>query len=162
MKQVELLIKGNDMFIGTVLKSLEIEDLVCCNRASQPCYLARSFIGSMDSPSSFDDAGNQICDSNVLLPNEGDDKFYEAPEDLVDSADCQMQSPGKLLQFGKSSLKAPNFDRISGLLPNDALQSKMEDEELIESLDSFVKAQIVIYEQNSPLYNNLDKRVGSL
>ena len=29
-KQVELSIRANDMFIGTVLKSLEIEDLVCC------------------------------------------------------------------------------------------------------------------------------------
>ncbi|KAK9266873.1 hypothetical protein L1049_027132 [Liquidambar formosana] len=156
--QVELSIRGNDMFIGTVLKSLEIEDLVCCNSVSHPCYMARSYIGIAEAPSSFDDAGIQTFDSNDLSQGEGDDNFYEAPENLVD-VDCQMQSAVNLLPLAKSSMKPPSFARISGLLPVDTLQTRWEDIELTDSSDSFVKAQIIIYEQNSPLYNNLDKRV---
>lgn len=156
--QIELSIRGSDIFIGTVLKSLEIEDLVCCNRLSQSCYLARSFIGSVNSPSSSNNAGNQSFDSKDLSQSEGDE-FFEAPENLFDSVDSPMKSAGNLLSLGMSSLSPPSFSRIHGLLPDDALQTKREDIEVIGSMDSFVKAQIVIYEQNSPLYNNIDKQV---
>ncbi|KAJ0048722.1 hypothetical protein Pint_15724 [Pistacia integerrima] len=166
--QVQLSIRGNDMFVGTVLKSLEIEDLVCFSGASQPFYLARSFIGSSDAHVSFDDTKFQNFDNSNPTPSEGDDKFYEAPENLLDSADLTLPSPQNLSKYPSSqnlppseslSFKTPSFRRIAGLLPDDALQNRMEDTEQTETLDTFVKAQIVIYDHNSPLYDNIDKRV---
>lgn len=165
--QVELSIRANDMFIGTLLKSLEIEDLVCGKGVSQPCYLARSFIGSVDVPSSFEDAGNPSYDNNGLTQNEGDDKFFEAPEDLIDFVDCPMQSSGGKHLSSQSQnsfppekplLKPPSFSRVAGLLPAEALQTR-RDIDLTDALDSFVKAQIIIYDRNTPLYNNVDKQV---
>ena len=153
------------MFIGTVLKSLEVEDVVCGNRVSRPCYLARSFIRSAAAHSSFNDAGNQNIDSSDVTSSEGDDKFYEAPENLVDSVDYPMQSPkneSEYLNLPPSdilSLKPPSFNRIAGLLPTDALQMRKQEIELTETLDSFVKAQIIIHDQNSPRYNNTDNQV---
>lgn len=174
---MELSIRANDMFIGTLLKSLEIEDLVCGKGVSQPCYLARSFIGSVDVPSSFEDAGNPSYDNNGLIQNEGDDKFFEAPEDkffeapedLIDFVDCPMQSLGGKHLSSQSQnsfppekplLKPPSFSRVAGLLPAEALQTR-RDIDLTDALDSFVKAQIIIYDRNTPLYNNVDKQVGS-
>ncbi|XP_065619172.1 uncharacterized protein LOC112023786 [Quercus suber] len=163
--QVELSIIENDMFIGTVLKSLEIEDLVSCNRVSRPCFLARSVIRSAASHSSFYDAGshsfesNNVTDSNNATSSEGDDNFYEAPENLVDSVDYPMQSPRNESGSEILSLKPPSFDRMAGLLPTDALQTKSQEIELTDTLDSFVKAQIIIYDQNSPRYNNMDNQV---
>jgi vacuolar protein sorting-associated protein 13A/C len=168
-KQVELLIIENDMFIGTVLKSLEIEDLVCCNRVSRPCFLARSFIGSADANSSLYDGGDQNFDGNDVTPSEGDDSFYEAPENLIDSVDYPIQSPRNKSEHAGSqnlhrseilSLKPPSFSRIAGLLPTDAFQTRRQDIELTDTLDSFVKAQIIIYHQNSPRYSNIDNQVG--
>ncbi|KAE8055526.1 hypothetical protein FH972_012359 [Carpinus fangiana] len=166
--QVELLIIEKDMFIGTVLKSLEIEDLVCRNRVSRPCFLARSFIGNADANSSFYDVEDQNFDSNNVTPSEGDDKFYEAPENLIDSVNYPMQSPSNTSEYPGSqnlhrseilSLKPPSFSRIAGLLPTDAFQTRRQDIELTDTLDSFVKAQIIIYDQNSPRYSNIDNQI---
>ncbi|KAF8380627.1 hypothetical protein HHK36_028116 [Tetracentron sinense] len=173
--QVELSIRVKDMFIGTVLKSLEIEDLVSCKGTDQPCYLARSFIKSTnvpsldsDAPSSVDDAGNRSCSSNDLTQSSGDDKFFEASENLVDFGDYSTQSPQKMSEYfsakdslssEKLLLKPPTFSRIAGLLPDDEVQTRTEDMKPTDALDSFVKSQIIIYDQNSPLYNNIDKRV---
>lgn len=172
---MELSIRANDMFIGTLLKSLEIEDLVCSKGVSQPCYLARSFIGGADAPSSFEDAGNPGNDNYGLTRKEGDDKFFEAPEDkffeapedLVDFVDCPMQSPGgrylspqNSFSPGKALSEPPSFSRVPGLLPEETLQTRKA-VDLTDAVDSFVKAQIIIVDQNSPLYNNVDKQVGS-
>lgn len=155
------------MFIGTVLKSLEIEDLVSCSSVSRPCYVARSFIGSTDA-STFDDARNQSFENNDAGTSEGDDKFYEAPENLADSSDYPMQSPRtisgnlsdqKLLRSESLFSKLPSFTHIRGLLPRDVLQTTKEDVDHTDTLDSFVKAQIVICDQNSPRYNNIDTQV---
>ncbi|KAJ4846821.1 hypothetical protein Tsubulata_004613 [Turnera subulata] len=151
--QVELSIQGNDMLIGTVLKSLEIEDLVCCN-VSQPCFLARSFVQSSDVDSASNHCRN--LSSDTVTPNEGDDKFYEAPENLVDSEYISSESS---LSFENPSCKPPSFSRIAGLLPDDTVQSRREGIEQMDTLDSFVKAQIVIYDQNSSLYDNVDTEV---
>lgn len=154
------------MFIGTVLKSLEIEDLVGIHGVSRHCYLARSFIHSSDAHLSSDEPAIRSVDSNDLSEGE---KFYEAPEDLVDSADHAMQSPQTVsknlssqiwLPSENLSLKTPSFIRLAGLIPDDTVENRMEDAEVTETLDSFVKAQIVIYDQNSLLYHNIDKRVG--
>uniref|UniRef100_A0A7N0VMH0 PH domain-containing protein n=1 Tax=Kalanchoe fedtschenkoi TaxID=63787 RepID=A0A7N0VMH0_KALFE len=139
--QVEVLMRGQDMLIGTVLKTLEIEDLVCCNAASQPCYVARSYFGNVYRQSVDDiENGTQDCKDSTV---EGDDEFFEAPEDLVD-----------FIEPWKSSMKVPSFDRVVGLLPDDRIKSDGN-----ESLNSFVKAQIVIYDQSSHSYNNIDTQV---
>ncbi|GFZ15404.1 pleckstrin homology (PH) domain-containing protein [Actinidia rufa] len=69
-----------------------------------------------------------------------------------------LNSQSSLLS-DKSYLKPPSFSRISGLLPNDSLQDRVDTVESPDTLDSFVKAQIVIYDQNSVLYHNIDKQV---
>lgn len=110
----------------------------------------------------------KYVESGVLIPTESDDKFYEAPETLADSVDYPMQSPGGTseyrsssasdMRFNYSSLKLPKFSRITGLLPSDSPSRK--DLELSDTLESFVKAQIIIYDQNSSQYKNIDKQVG--
>ena len=164
-QQVEVSIRANDMLIGTVLRSLEIEDLVSCSTMSRSCYLARSFIGRVDAHSTSDDVSNDI------EATEGDDQFFEAPESLADSGDFAMQSPrifsgdlsNQMFHRSKSLwYKLPSFTHISGLLPTDVHPTSQEDLENTDILDSFVKAQIVIRDQNSPRYNNIDKQVHML
>ncbi|XP_028077973.1 LOW QUALITY PROTEIN: uncharacterized protein LOC114279888 [Camellia sinensis] len=161
--QVELSIRENDMFIGTVLNSLEIEDLVCRKGVSQPCYLARSFIRSTDATSGLYDAENRSYGSGDFDQCEGDDNFFEASENLNDSVDSPMRNISAYLSsqgsLEKSLLKPPSFTRVAGLLPDDSLQTASDDTELADTLDSFVKAQIIIYDQNSRLYHNIDKWV---
>ncbi|XP_062073801.1 uncharacterized protein LOC133778015 isoform X2 [Humulus lupulus] len=151
--QVEVSIRAHDMFIGTVLKSLEIEDLVSLSNPSRLCYVARSFIGSKDAYSTFVDERNHSSESNDLESSEGDDKFYEAQENLVDSFDSQ-----RFLKSESLSYKLPSFTHISGLLPQDVLETT-DDVVHTDVMDSFVKAQIVICDQNSPRYNNIDAQV---
>lgn len=152
------------MFIGTVLKSLEVEDLICRNKVSYPCFLARSFIGSTDADSSFYDVGDQSAD-NCVTPG-GDDMFYEAAENLADSFGCSPKNESEYLgssnlpQSEILSLKPPCFNHIAGLLPTDDIGTERQDIELSDNLDSFVKAQIIIYDRNSPGYNNIDNKVG--
>uniref|UniRef100_A0A1J3IIE4 Putative vacuolar protein sorting-associated protein 13A n=1 Tax=Noccaea caerulescens TaxID=107243 RepID=A0A1J3IIE4_NOCCA len=144
--KVEVSMRGSDMFIGTVLKSLEIEDLVSRSGSNESCYLARSFIQSSVVLPSFEDAEIKNPEESDLTSSEGEEKFYEAPEILVDSIDY-------------TSLRTPSFSRIDGLLPVDNENITMPSNEATESLDSFVKAQIVIYHQTSPQYNNIDNQV---
>ncbi|XP_076943882.1 uncharacterized protein LOC143614277 [Bidens hawaiensis] len=150
--RVELSIRASDMFIGTVLKALEVEDLVSCKGLNQPCYLARSFIRHADAPPVFRTIENQ---------SETDDQFYEAPESLNDPVD----SPGYGFEYSSSLLsertilKTPSFSRIAGLLPDDARHAGENNLEVTDTLDSFVKAQIVFIDSNSVFYDNIDKRV---
>ncbi|KAK1438468.1 hypothetical protein QVD17_04277 [Tagetes erecta] len=149
--RVELSIRANDMLIGTVLKALEVEDLVSCKGANQPCYLARSFIRQADAPV-FRTVENQ---------SEADDQFYEASDSLNDPVD----SPGREFEYSSSLpseraiLKTPSFSRIAGLLPDDARHAGENNSEVTDTLDSFVKAQIVFIDSNSVFYDNIDKRV---
>lgn len=136
------------MFIGTVLKSLEIEDLVSHSGLNESCYLARSFIQSSEVVPSFEDAESRSPEGNDPTSSEGEENFYEAPEILVDSIDY-------------TSLRTPSFSRIDGLLPVDNKTITRPSNETTESLDSFVKAQIVIYHQTSPQYKNIDNQVDS-
>lgn len=164
---MEISIRDSDIFIGTILKSLEIEDLVCCSQQFQPCYLARSYIGTADENSLF---LRENVESSGITPTETDDKFYEAPETLAESADYPMQSPGGTSDYASSSpsgnqvnyssLEPPKFSRITGLLPSDTPFTGTKELELSDTLESFVKAQIVIYDQNSTRYNNIDKQVS--
>lgn len=154
---MEVSIRDNNIFVGTILKSLEIEDLVCrSQRMSQPCFLARSCIGTADENLLFCKSMRDDVESGGLIPTESDDKFYEAPETLADSVDYPLQSPGGMSDY--SSLEPPKFSRITGLLPGDTPSRK--EFELNDTLESFVKAQIIIYDQNSAQYKNIDKQVG--
>lgn len=166
---MELSIRENDIFIGTILKSLEVEDLVCCSEISGPCYLARSFIGTADAYSSFYDSMRKGVEIHDLTPTEADDKFYEAPDTLPD-VDNPLQSPRfttdgfsspqSQIPSRYSSSKSPRFTSIAGLLPSEARTSRTKENEPGDTLESFIKAQIIIYDQNSPRYNNIDKQVG--
>lgn len=154
--------RSNDMFIGTILKSLEIEDLVCSKTNSQSCYLARSFVHGEETPL----LKNHGSDNSDLTQIEGDDKFFEAPETLVDYTDYQIQSPRKGLEYVKSqsslqlkNFAPPSFSRIAGLLPPGGSETHSVDNEQSVTLDNFIKAQIALYDQNSPRYYDVDKQV---
>lgn len=159
MMQVELSVRASDIFIGTVLKALEIEDLYCCKGTAQICYLARSFIRSADSPSLLVNADSQTESSNDGSQLEGDDEFYEASEDLNGSVGSPL-SPATIAD--SSDFEAPCFTRVTGLLPFGVTHVEAGEMGVIDSLDSFVKAQIVISDQNSPLYTNVDNQVSWL
>lgn len=166
--QVELSIRSNDMFIGTVLKALEVEDLVCCKGMSQVCFLARAFNKNADTSYLLGDTEIPTHARNDSNQCEGDDEFYEASENLNDSVDSPMSpadaveyaSSQNISQLGSSALKAPSFTRIAGLLPSDVTHTEAGSMEVTDTLDSFVKAQFVIFDQNSPLYTNVDNQVS--
>lgn len=154
------------MFIGTILKSLEIEDLICSKTNSRSCYLARSFVHGEETPSFTDYSTNQGFDNNDSTQIEGDEKFFEATETLVDYADCPIQSPGKGLECVKSqsslqlkNFVPPSFSRIAGLLPPGGSETHTADNEQSVTLDNFVKAQIALYDPNSRRYYDVDKQV---
>ncbi|KAK9698879.1 hypothetical protein RND81_08G137700 [Saponaria officinalis] len=150
---VEIAIKENDMFIGTILKSLEIEDLVCEGK-SERHYMARSFIRGLDVTLVSEDTNQGRSDNDIST--EGDEQFYEASESLPET-DSPSQSSGRLSPV--SAFRPPGFNRMPGLLPDASFQSTEEMVGKIDELNSFVKAQIVIYDQNSPLYGSTDKMV---
>jgi len=130
--------------------------------------MARSYIGTADENSLLYNNMIKCVESSVLIPTESDDQFYEAPETLAESVDYPMQSPrgtseyrsssSSDMRFNYSSLTLPKFSRITGLLPSDSPSRK--ELELNDTLESFVKAQIIIYDQNSSQYKNTDKQVG--
>lgn len=165
--QVELSIRANSFLVGTVLKALEIEDLVC-RKGTSHVYVARSFIRNADAPSQLentDSLAQTITDFNQC---EGDDEFYEASENLNDSVGSPM-SPGDemelmssrhIKQSDNSYLEAPSFVRVTGILPFDVTHLEAGQKGVTDALDSFVKAQIVIFDQNSPLYSSVDKEVS--
>lgn len=171
--QVELSIMANNILVGTVLKSLEIEDKYCCAAASMPRYLARSFIKStdvdtVDKSSHITDIGHQNLGNNRLSWSDSEEKFFEASDDLDDLADKSGRSHGSMSEYfssqrsfssTKCAIKPPSFSRIPGLVPNAEPQNISSDLEAADTLDSFVKAQIVIYDQDSSQYNSIDNRV---
>ncbi|XP_075102606.1 uncharacterized protein LOC142177516 [Nicotiana tabacum] len=56
--------------------------------------------------------------------------------------------------------KAPSFNRFAGLLPIDVHDNGTNSVKLTDTLDSFVKAQVVIYDQKSPRYTSIDTKVA--
>ncbi|KAL7609935.1 hypothetical protein Lser_V15G10156 [Lactuca serriola] len=150
--RVEISMRASDMFIGTVLKALEVEDLVSCKGSRKPVYLARSFIRHADAPSVFDTIEDQSYGGSDKNQTEGDDRFYEVSDSLNDPGDSPGPSKGTIL-------KTPSFTRIAGLLPDDVNQDGENNLEVTDTLDSFVKAQIVFIDSNSAFYDNVDKRV---
>ncbi|XP_051144600.1 uncharacterized protein LOC127260739 isoform X2 [Andrographis paniculata] len=164
--QVELSIRENDIFIGTVLKALEIEDLVCLKGSSQITFLARSFIKNADG-SLLENNDNRTNVNNDLSPREGEDEFYEASENLNDvvgsplSHELEYMGSSRIItQEDSRDLKALKFVRIPGLLPIDVTHLEAGQMGFTNALDSFVKAQIVILDQSSTLYSGVDKQVS--
>ncbi|XP_060207492.1 uncharacterized protein LOC132635217 [Lycium barbarum] len=153
--RVELSIRGSDIFIGTLLKALEIEDLVCRTGMSGSCYLARSFIRNISAPPLLKGVESQGNDSSQY---EGEEEFYEASENLNDPIDSPYSS-GNSLASEKTMSKAPSFNRLAGLLPIDVNESG-NSVTLTDTLDSFVKAQVAIYDQKSPRYTSIDTKVA--
>jgi len=142
----------------------------------KPRYLARSFINNTGEATSTESAcipnpGQQNSSNNRLNQTENEEKFFEALDDLDDLADHSVSRLGSMSEcFSaqpsfpsmKSSMKPPTFSRIPGLIPDVEDQAKSSSLETIDTMDSFVKAQIVIYNQDSPQYSSLDNRVSNI
>jgi vacuolar protein sorting-associated protein 13A/C len=167
--QVELSIKGGNLLIGTILGSLEIEDQYYYPGSPVPRFLARSFINSMQtqevpSPSRKNSAGPK---GTPLKKTDSEENFFEASDDFDEFETPMVQertisdyfSTQNFLPTSLPSLQPPTFNRIPGLIPDSELQTVGFTFDGNDTFDSFVKAQIVIYDQHSPQYNNLDNRV---
>jgi vacuolar protein sorting-associated protein 13A/C len=163
--------KDGNVLIGTILRSLEIEDQYSSGGASTSIsrYLARSFINSSNDttvrgtspPSSA--SLERAKSKNSMRKTESDENFFEATDDFDEVYDTPHpdQHQTSLNEF---LLKPPGFSRIPGLIPDlesesgqDKAEKNMNDG---DSSSSFVKAQIVVYDQSSPQYKNLDNRVS--
>ncbi|KAJ0970742.1 hypothetical protein J5N97_018701 [Dioscorea zingiberensis] len=173
--QVELLMKANNILIGTILKSLEIEDLFGCAQTTTCRYLARSFVKSTDAtvsaapPSPIGMALQHACDDEADQNNGEDDKFFEAMDDVNIFVEQPFQREGSMSEYFSAEIShpskffftnPPSFSRIAGLIPDPELESRSNKLMQTDTLDSFVKAQIIIYGQDSPLYNNVDNQVS--
>ena len=157
--------KGGNLLIGTILGSLEIEDQFYYPGSPVPRFLARSFINSMQtqelpSPSRKNSAGPK--------KNDSEENFFEASDDF-DEFETPMHrertisdyfSTQNFLPTSVPSLQPPTFNRIPDLIPDTELQTGGFTLDDSGTFDSFVKAQIVIYDQHSPQYNSLDNRVN--
>ncbi|KAK3153327.1 hypothetical protein QOZ80_2BG0170820 [Eleusine coracana subsp. coracana] len=167
--QVELSMKGGNLLIGTILRSLEIEDQYCYPGSPMPRFLARSFINSMQtqevpSPGQKNSTGSK---GTPLKKNDSEENFFEASDDfdefetpmVKDRTISDYFSTQNFLPTSLPSLCPPEFSRIPGLIPDSEIETVGFTLDGSNTFDSFVKAQIVIYDQHSPLYNNLDNRV---
>ncbi|XP_068635813.1 uncharacterized protein [Aristolochia californica] len=163
--QVELSIRANDMFIGTVLKTLEVEDLFSCEGIKHRRYLARSFIGTSDNGdsstlSALYSAGSKRYNDSEFNQTDGEEKFYEASENLTDLVESPLPVRGQgPLSFNREAILPPRFDHCAGLLPDIEFLSGNRKSGVMDVLDSFVKAHILIHDQDSPLYCKVDKEV---
>lgn len=161
------------MLVGTLLKSLEIEDLFDCEGAPKHRYLVRSFIKDTDefawnSSQFFTNIGDQNSVSSEENEIDTEEKFFEASDDLRGFMEATIQPQGDIPEFlssrsylppENSSMKAPGFNRIPGLLP-DAKSYDNSDFKEAAILDNFFKAQIIIFDRNSSLYTSIDKQVS--
>lgn len=162
--------KGGNLLIGTILRSLEIEDQYYYPGSPVPRYLARSFINSMQTkeastPGRKNSSGPK---GTPLKKSDSEDRFFEASDDFDEFETPMLQERSKsdyfstqnFLSTGLPSLQPPAFSRIPDLIPDSELQTVGFTLEGSGTFDSFVKAQIVIYDQKAPQYNNLDNRVN--
>ncbi|KAK8950501.1 hypothetical protein KSP40_PGU008211 [Platanthera guangdongensis] len=146
--QVELSIKEDIIYVGTLLKSLEILDQYQFT-GTLPRYLARSFIKNTN---------DAILDYGQLNKADSEDKFFEASDELDDVILNPTAQTCSIINYFtarasslslRSSMKPPCFSRIPCLLPDADITSKHSSLEITDTMDSFVKAQIVIYSQDS-------------
>jgi len=105
-----------------------------------------------------------------LKKTDSEENFFEASDDFDEFETPMLQertisdyfSTQNFLPTSLPSLQPPTFNRIPGLIPDSELQTVGFTLDGNDTFDSFVKAQIVIYDQHSPQYNNLDNRVNIL
>lgn len=176
--KVEFAMREHDMSIGAVLESLEIEDAFVGKGSSSCQFLVRSFI--KNSNKAIGTRKNSLgsekrkkfrkTQSNKQI--EGSEYFFETSEDLEDSPELKFhgsrQPSDTASEFfdAESSLandklhgEIPSFRRIPGLLPNLEERERSHVLEQTGYLDSFVKAQVILLDQDSPAYTNIDKQV---
>jgi vacuolar protein sorting-associated protein 13A/C len=162
--------KGGNLLIGTILRSLEIEDQYCYPGSPMPRFVARSFINSIQtqevpSPGRKNSAGPE---GTPLKKNNSEEYFFEASDDFDEFETPMVKertisdyfSAQNFLPSSLPSLRPPEFDRIPGLIPDNEIEIVGFTLDGSSTFDSFVKAQIVIYDQQSPLYKNVDNRVN--
>jgi vacuolar protein sorting-associated protein 13A/C len=103
-----------------------------------------------------------------LKKNDSEENFFEASDDFDEFETPVHQertisdyfSTQNFLPTSVPSLQPPTFNRIPDLIPDTELQTGGFTLDGSGTFDSFVKAQIVIYDQDSPQYNSLDNRVN--
>lgn len=176
--KVEFSMREHDMAIGAVLESLEIEDAFV-GKGSPSCqFLVRSFIKNSNKASGTrkNSLGGvkQKKSRNSWGEKQfkGSDYFFETSEDLEDSSEHKFQGSrqpsdtaseffdaASSLANEKLHDEIPSFRRIPGLLPNLEEREKSHVLEQPGYLDSFVKAQVILLDQDSPAYTNIDKQV---
>lgn len=152
------------------MRSLEIEDQYCCKELDMPRYLARSFVDNIETSRSSSSSLNQEIKRNSLSKSGSEDKFFEALEDLDSLNDTPSSQKSMLKSFSTLrslpssiiSLGPPNFCRVPALIPDIDLPTGSLNSEKSDTLHSFVKARMIIYDQRSPSYANIDNKVNSL
>ncbi|KAG0473500.1 hypothetical protein HPP92_015357 [Vanilla planifolia] len=160
--EVELSIREDVIYIGTLLKSLEIVDQYQFSTMALPRYLARSFIQNSNEAMS-----HQLSTGSYGQPNQSDseDKFFEASDELDDVIEFPTKQNDRSFSAWasspslRSSMKPPSFSRISGLLPSSEITNAMTNTQNNDTIDSFVKAQLLIYSNGSPCYHHFDNRL---
>ncbi|XP_078437793.1 pleckstrin homology (PH) domain-containing protein isoform X2 [Wolffia australiana] len=162
--QVEVSIRENDLFVGTILKLLEVEDLYQREEFSNPRYLAKSFMTNIgecprrsSSVTTYD--SDHKSSSSEQTEVDAEEQFYEASDSLSDFLEANIVPRGDIFsEYVSSKSHFLSFKRTPGLLP-DLGRSDRSGLEEPAAVDSFVKAQIVIFDQGSYLYSNIDKKV---
>lgn len=176
--KVEFAMREHDMSIGAVLESLEIEDALV-GKGSPSCqFLVRSFIKNSNKAigtrknSLGSEKQNELRKARNNKQFEGSEYFFETSEGLEDSSEHKFQGsrqPSDMaseffdaecsLANDKLDSEIPKFRRIPGLLPDLEERERSHVLEQTGYLDSFVKAQVILLDKDSPAYTNIDKQV---
>ena len=167
-----------DMSIGAVLESLEIEDAFVGKGSSSCQFLVWSFIKNSNKAigtrknSLGSEKWKKFRKTRSNKEIEGSEYCFETSEDLEDSPELKfhgsIQPSDTASEFfdAESSLandklhgEIPSFRWIPGLFPNLEERERSHVLEQTGYLDSFVKAQVILLDQDSPAYTNIDKQV---
>eukprot|EP01018_Ginkgo_biloba_P007916 Gb_35998 [translate_table: standard] len=171
--------REHDMSIGAVLQSLEIEDAFG-GQGCPPCqFLARSFIENSSQahghrkPSLGGETAKEFQKALENKQLDGNECSFDTSEDPVDSPE-EFQIEGSIKPTktvsdyfdaesshvnDELSKEALSFMRVPGLLPDLEEKHSSHVLEHMGKLDSFVKAQIMLFNEDSPAYANVDKQV---
>ncbi|XP_057872719.2 uncharacterized protein LOC131078906 isoform X2 [Cryptomeria japonica] len=176
--KVEISMREYDVSIGVVLQSLEIEDAFGSMGNPSVQFLARSFIeksSKAHEPITHyldNKKGRKFRKAMNDKDFEDNECFFEASESPVDSSkefqsEASRQPSESSLEYldvecssnGGLSCELPSFRRIPWLLPCLEGKEKGHALEQRDKIDSFVKAQVILFKHDSPAYVNIDKQV---